>query len=263
MSCSSAGSTVGYAFSANKLDYIEKLYKSINISKGKELFWQVFAKGLLNNCIDTMTEDDDFLDIPMCFPVTYIPLWNIKYHWIKDEYNRKWNKYMIAATNYPFLKILPSYIDGRLAIDGGAVDNIPLFPLLHPAPGMPQEPDFDLIFILHFDARYDYRSEFKTDIPILDVDLSICNDFEKSHYDYSTETIAKRVDKGYEYAVKILTRLFSGDESREFFQNEINKIFLEEHTDRQQNFSLDRMFSFLNYMGKVFRLDNHCQKKLY
>ena len=210
-----------------------------------------------------MVEDDDNLEIPLCFPVCYIPFWDIKYHWVKGVYNRQWNKYMIAATNYPFLKLLPSYLDGRLAIDGGAIDNIPLFPLLHPAKDTPYEKDLDLIFVLHFDARFDYRREFSTDIPVLEVDLSVCNNFEKSHYDYSTATITDRIDKGYAYGVKILTRLFSGDESREFLQEEINKIFLEEHAKRQQNISLDRFFSFLNYIGKVFRLDNHCMKKLY
>lgn len=263
LSCSSAGISVGYAFSANKLDYVESLYKTVNISKGSELLWQVFAKGLLKNYIATLVEDDDMLEIPLCFPVCYIPIWSIKYNWIKGMYNRQWKKYLIAATNYPFLKIIPSIVDGRLAIDGGAIDNIPLFPLLHSSRTTPCEKELDLIFVLHFDARYDYRREFKTDIPVLDLDLSYCNNFSKAHYDYSTATISDRIDKAYNYGIKIASRLFSGDDSKEYLQKTINEIFLEEHTQRQQNFSLDRMFSFLNVAGKIFRNDNHCMKKLY
>ena len=263
LSCSSAGISVGYALSADKLDYIENLYKSVDISKPSELLWQVFAKGLLNDYIETMVDSDDNLEIPLCFPVCYIPFWSIKYYWVSGAYNRQWKKYLIAAINYPFLKIIPSFVDGRLAIDGGAIDNIPLFPLLQNSRPMPREENFDLIFVLHFDARYDYRREFKTDIPVLELDLSYSNNFEKAHYDYSTSTITNKIDKAYRYGEKIALRLFSGDETKEHFQKVINEIFLEEHTARQQNFSLDRMLSFLNVAGKVFRNDKHCIKKLY
>lgn len=263
LSCASAGISVGYAFSADKLDFIEELYKSVDISKPSELLWQVFAKGLLKNYIETMVDCDDTLEIPLCFPVCYVPVWSVKYYWINGRYNREWKKYLIAATNYPFLKILPSFVDGRFAIDGGAIDNIPLFPLLHRSRPLPYEEELDLILVLHFDARYDYRREFKTDIPVLDLDLSFSNNFLKSHYDYSTVTVTDKIEKAYLYGKKIASKLFSGNGSREYLQKVINEIFLEEHTPRQQNFSLDRMFSFLNVVGKTFRNDVHCIKKLY
>lgn len=263
LSCSSAGISVGYAFSTNNLDYIEELYKSVDISKPSELLWQVFAKRLLEKYIETMVDGDDFLEIPLCFPVCYIPFWSVRYYWLNGNYNRQWKKYLIAAINYPFLKIIPSFVDGRLAIDGGAIDNIPLFPLLHRSRPMPYEEEFDLIFVLHFDARYDYRREFKTDIPVLDLDLSYSNNFEKAHYDYSSATISQRIDKAFRYGNKIAEKLFSGDNSKEYFQKAIDEIFLEEHTKRQQNFSVDRMWSFLNVAGKALRNDNHCIKKLY
>lgn len=250
---------MGYAFSANKLDYIESIYKSVDISKPSELLWQVFAKGLLDNYIETMVEGDDKLEIPLCFPVCYVPFWSVRYYWLKGGYNRLWKKYLVAAINYPFLKILPSFVDGRLAIDGGAIDNIPLFPLFQAS----REKEVDLILALHFDARFDYRREFKTDIPVLDLDLSFCNGFEKAHYDYSSQTIARRIGKAYEYGEKICSRLFSGNCTREHFKKAIDEIFLEEHTPRQQNFSLDRMLSFLNVVGKAFRNDSHCIKKLF
>ncbi len=259
LSCSSAGISVGYAFSANKLDYIENLYKRVDISKTGELLWQVFAKGLLEDYIETMVYGDDNLEIPLCFPVCYVPLWSVRYYWIKGEYNRLWKKYLIAAINYPFLKIIPSFVEGRLAIDGGAIDNIPLFPMIKASPQKP----LDAIIALHFDARFDYRREFKTDIPVLDLDLSFCNGFEKSHYDFSAETIARRIDKAFLYGDKIASRLFSGDCTTESLKRTIDEIFLEEHTPRQQNFSIDRMLSFLNVAGKVFRNDGGCIRKLF
>lgn len=263
LSASSGGIFSAYALSADKLDYVEQVYKSIDISKTVELFWQVFAKGLLADCINNLTSDFDKLSIPICFPVCYIPLFSVKYFWLYGNYSRIWERYLKAAVNYPFLKLLPSFLNGRLAIDGGAADNIPVYPLLKQSRPLLNKEELDLIFILHFDARYDYRQNFSTTIPIIDLDLSYCNNFSKTHYDYSSKTITERINKSYEYGNKIVSRILSGDCSEQRIKQKINEIFLEEHTLRQQNFSIDRMFSFLNIAGKTLRNDAHCIKKLY
>lgn len=263
ISASSGGIFTAYALSADKLDYVEQVYKGVDISNTLELFWQVFAKGLLADYINTLTNDIDNLSIPMSFPVCYIPPFSVKYFWIYGNYSRIWERYIKAAINYPFLKLIPSFLNGRFAIDGGAADNIPLYPLLKQSRPLPHNEELDLIFVLHFDARYDYRQNFPTDIPIIDLDLSYCNNFSKAHYDYSRNTITERINKSYEYGDKIVSRLLSGDCSKKQLKQSINEIFLEEHTLRQQNFSIDRLFSFLNVAGKTLRNDTHCIKKLY
>lgn len=263
LSASSGGIFTAYALSANKLDYIERLYRNVDISKKTELFYQVFAKGLLADYINAVSGDNDNLEIPTCFTVCYIPLYSVRYYWIQGNYSRIWERYLKAAVNYPFLKFLPSVIEGRFAIDGGSADNIPLYPLLKRSRPLPEEEELDLVFVLHFDARYDYRKDFKTDVPIVDLDLSICNGFSKAHYDYSRNTISKRIELSYEYGEKIASRMFSEDHTKEEFQKIANEIFVEEHTLRQQNFSLDRLVSFLNVAGKALRNDTRCVKKLY
>ncbi len=209
-----------------------------------------------------MLSPADELTIPMVFPVCYIPLIT-RYYWINGSYNRIWKQYMHAATNYPFLRLVPSSIKGKMAIDGGAVDNIPLFPLLKKETpfGINEEPD--VILVLHFDAQYDYRKTFKTDIPVLDIDVSYCNGFEKSHYNFSGEEISTRLQKAYEYGESVGRRLFSEDKTREQMQAAVNEIFMEEHTARQQTFSIDRLVSILNVISKWFRRDASCMKKLF
>ncbi|MCI9407092.1 MAG: hypothetical protein HFK06_01920 [Clostridia bacterium] len=223
----------------------------------------MFAKGLLSDYIDAMCNDCDNLEIPLCFPVCHIPLFSVRYYWIYRNYSRIWKKYLKAAINYPFLKLIPSFVDGRLAIDGGAADNIPLYPLLKNSRPLADGEELDLVFVLHFDARYDYRREFKTDVPVIDLDLSYCNDFSKAHYDYSKSTTSERIEKACLYGEKILSRIFAGECTKESIQKAINDIFLEEHTLRQQNFSIDRLLSFLNVAGKALRNDAYCVRKLY
>ena len=260
----SMGLLCAYALSTNKLNVFEGIYRNVNIKNKAELLYQVFFKKLLWREINELLSQKDNVDIPLAFPVCYIPLYNVRYFWIHRKYNPLWEQYFRAAINYPFLNILPSVLDHRFAIDGGAADNIPLYPLLKKG-GEYLGPDenFDLILALHFDARYDYRKDFAPDIPILDIDLGICNNFKKNHYDFSTEYVEEMLEKGEIYGEKICKRIFTGDCSKEGLQKTFDEIFLEEHAARQKNISVDRFFSWLNLIGKTLRSDSKCNRRLY
>ncbi len=263
VSGASMGLFCAYALAADKLDVFECAFRRIDISKGPELFYNVFFKNLLRKSIASIAAPSDVLEIPVAFPVCYIPVFSVNYYWIFGKYNACWEKYFRAAVNFPFLCILPAVLEHRLAIDGGTADNIPLYPLLKKSAVDPGGEDFDLIIVLHFDARYDYRAEFDPEVPVLDLDLGICNDFKKNHYDFSSEYVAEMIEKAEKYGERICKRIFSGDLTREALTEKVNGIFLEEHSLRQKNISADRLISMLNAAGKAFRQDKYCNKKLY
>ncbi len=262
-----SGASIGlfsaYALATDKLDMFECAYRRIDISGGAKLFYNVFFKKLLWKYVSSFVSPSDRVTIPLAFPVCYVPIFSVRYYWLLGKYNACWEKYLRAAINFPFLCIIPSFLEHRFAIDGGAADNIPLYPLLKKGSYFLNGEQFDLIIILHFDARYDYRTEFDSDIPILDLDLGICNDFKKNHYDFSSEYVDEMIRKAEAYGDKICERLFSGDCSKETLNQTVNEIFLEEHAIRQKNISVDRLFSMLNAIGKFFRRDKICNKKLY
>ena len=260
----SMGLLCAYALSTDKLDVFEGIYRNINIGNKAELLRQVFFKKILWRQINEFVSLKDEVKIPLAFPVCYVPIYNVRYFWILGKYNPIWEKYFRAAINYPFLNILPSALDHRFAIDGGAADNIPLFPLLKKGGEyLGKGEQFDLILVLHFDARYDYRKEFSPDVPVLDVDLGICNNFKKMHYNFSAEYVDEMLKKGEEYGDKICKRLLTGDVSKEALQQKMDAIFLEEHAARQKNISVDRFFSWLNLIGRVLRHDSNCNRRLY
>lgn len=191
-----------------------------------------------------------------------MPLYSTRYYWIKGEYNRVWKKYMTAGTNFPFLKIFPAILDHRFAIDGGGVDNIPLYPLLRFA-GDDRHETPDLIFVLHFDGRYDYRKTFKTEIPIIDLDLSISNDFDKDHFDYSKTCITERISAAYEYGKKIMARVMANDITKENLKRVADEIFMEEHEQRQQHPSVDMYIGYLNVIARALRSETRCMNILF
>ena len=257
------GLLCAYALVTEKLDTFECIYRNIDIKKKSELLYQVLFKKILWKVIHEFVDFKDEVTIPLAFPVCYVPLYDVRYFWIYGKGNPVWEKYFRAAINYPFLNILPSVLDHRFAIDGGAADNIPLYPLLQKG-GEYLEPgeDFDLIIVLHFDARYDYRKEFSPNVPVLDIDLGICNDFKKNHYDFSAEYVNEMITKAEEYGEHICDFLFTGDVSKRAIQKKVDKIFMEEHAVRQKNVSVDHFFSMLNIIGKALRSDVKCMKKL-
>lgn len=264
LSGASIGLFSAYALSSGKLKICEDIYRNIDIPKKAELFWQVFGKHLLENTVDEFVALGDTVTIPLCFPVCYMPVCSVRYYWVWGEYNPFWKKYLRAAINFPFLRILPTVLHGRFALDGGAADNIPLYPILKKGGEyLKAGEELDLVLVLHFDARYDYRAEFSVKTPVLDLDLSICNQFKKRHYDFSSAYVEEMLQKGEEYGERIAARLLQGDCSREGLQKKVNEIFLEEHTERQRNVSIDRALSLFNYVGKALRSDASCNKKLF
>ncbi len=261
---SSMGMLCGYALAADKMETFEVFFRNIDVKNRHRLLYNVLFKNLVSREMREFVNNKDHVSIPLAFPVCYIPICNVQYYWLSGEYDPIWFRYMIAAINNPILHIFPSFLNKRFAIDGGAADNIPLFPLLaHGRSYLPSEDNFDLIVVMHFDARYDYRSEFSTDIPILELDLSICNDFNKNHYDFSSRFVDEMIVSAERYGDRIFGQLFAGDFSKEYFQKTIDEIFMAEHALRQKNMSADRLVTLLNHIGKYLRKDSDCNKELY
>ncbi len=264
LSGASMGLFTAYALATGKLETLQDIYRQINISNSAELFRQVCLKNLLSRAMNSFFSLEDRVAIPICFPITYIPVLSTRYFWIYDNYNPFWKNYFLAAANFPFVCGTPRILDRRVATDGGAVDNIPLYPLIKLQDEiLPNTPKPDLILVLHFHPRYDYRKEFKTDIPILDLDISIHNNFKKRHFDFSRDYIDEMIASAYEYGARIGKKIFGSPASKNTLIKRVDDIFLSEHKERQWHDSVDGFLTVFNSIGKALRNDRKCCKKLY
>lgn len=264
VSGASMGVFTAYALSAHKLLELQNIYEEINISHSIELFWQVCAKKLMSRAMNSFFKLNDYLRIPVCFPITYIPLLSTKYCWIHGHYNPFWENYFKAAANFPLICGMPKIIDNKLATDGGAVDNIPLYPLIKMKNEfLAPKQDLDLIIVMHFHPRYNFRKEFNTDIPVLDIDVSINNNFKKQHFNFSRDYINEMIYSSREYGHKIAKKIFGTNTSKKGLTKGINDIFLSEHKERQWHDSADGLLTVFNTIGKALRNDRNCNKKLY
>lgn len=254
-----SGSSIGflnaYALSIGKLDYIKELYFSLNCSGKKQLLKKIWTEKYLKMTIEELIRDEEQLRIPLYMSMTAIPIFNARYYKFEHKISQCYKKHVKAAVCYPFLGGFPAIIDGKIAFDGGATDNIPLFPILN-------DPiiknTLDLIMVLHFDSHYNRHKYFKNEqTNILDIDVSYDNNFEKRHFDFSQENIYKMFNSGLRYGDKICKFLFLEEQEKLMFEKikEIEKI---EKEKREKSFSIDTLLQFTNFLGRIFRQSNRC-----
>lgn len=254
VSSSSMGMSCAYALSANKLDKLERLWSEIDIRNGFSTVANLMFGKMLDGKINLLIEQNDSLLFPVYFNICYLPL-KVQYVKLDGKYLDGWRELMCAGMGFPILTGAPIRFNRRLAMDGGAVDNIPLFPLL-------AKERLDLIIVLHFDAFYNPSKEFSQSVlRVLDFDLSYNNRFVKESYDLRQSSIRKMIDSGYEYGKFVCNELFRDgkDCAEDVYRNGL-KLMSKEKTFRQHSPTVDVLFSALNKVGKIFRNDANCIK---
>lgn len=204
ISCSSIGLFGGYAYSAGKLALLEDFWRSLHFDSSVDLMLNIWLRHFLRETISTLVKEDDVLKVPLYAPIVYLPFLHMDYCKLYGRYMKKWTSFIAGAVSYPFLTGL-HFFRGQIAFDGGAMDNIPVFPLLrHEAP--------DLILVLHFEPGWRPRKKYLlADIPVIDFDISISDGIYRKHsFDFYGDTLRARVDTGYRYGKEICGKLFRG-----------------------------------------------------
>lgn len=208
ISCASIGLFSGYALSAGKLGLLCDIWKEIHFDSTVDLACEVWFKRYLKKLMERFLNTEDVLHIPIYAPICYIlPLIRMEYCKLYGQYIRSWSKFMLGAVSYPFLSGGVHLFRGQVTFDGGAMDNIPVFPLLEF-----EKPD--AILILHFESGYRPRRKYLlSGIPIFDYDISISDRYRKHSFDFHSDTLHARMERGYEYGIRITKELFRGGEN--------------------------------------------------
>ncbi len=254
VSGSSIGMTCAYSLSADKLDKLESIWAQTDIRSGYSTVTNLMFGNLLNNKLDLLMDKDDKLLFPVYLNICYLPL-RVQYIKLEGQYSDGWRKLMRAGLGFPVLTGFPTRFNNKFTLDGGAVDNIPLFPLL-------SNEQLDLIIVMHFDAYYNPQKEFQESVlRVLDFDLSINNRFVKESYDLRKVSIQKMLNSGYEYGKNVCKKLFASGTScaEDIYKNGI-EIMSQEKEFREHSPTVDVLFSALNKVGKLFRNDAKCVK---
>ncbi len=207
VSSSSIGMFNSYMFCKDKTDDLISVWKDIHFDSMADMLWALWFKNFLGSTVNKLTSPEDVLNIPMYSPICYLPTFSMRYNKLVGKYNPKWKKFLKGAISYPIFAGPFRTFKGQLAIDGGAMDNIPVFPCLNPTR---EEEKPDVILVLHLLSHYRVRKEFtESGIPIIDYDVSISNKFRKHFFDFHADTIDAMIDRGYEYGTGVCREVFA------------------------------------------------------
>ena len=241
ISSSSIGSINALGFSNNKMDYLENTYKTTNIASIKNLRLNLKNK-IVDDIINYITADGIELSIPLYVSGTCLNDLSTHYFYLDQKTDIEEIRKAINITlTFPFVNGLFKRYNKKFYLDGGATDNIPVYPFKYY--------DVDLLIILHFYPRYTPPVDLiekRQNTTIIDIDVSAHID-NISTYAFTQSNLNVLFEKGYEqgkrfgeevlkeYDIKVIN-----EKSKEYMQKE-----LEVRKNRKNNINAAIFFNKL------------------
>lgn len=247
LSGASMGACNAYGVAANKMDAIKSIWAGFNYPNIFSIWKSIVFHNTIEKTFNKLFDDHDFLDIPVYVSsVSTFPSLTFNYVKLVGPYQLDMRKFMKGAVGFPILTGGPKLYRKRLHTDGGVIDNIPIYPLT--------TLDLDIIFVLHFDPKFELEKRLQlSDKIILEIDLSVCNDYFKKSFDFKQESLCNMQKSAYKYGKVLLDRLFK-DESLDAIKLEAGHIMAEESMQRLKYKALDSWPTRLNRFFSKYRL---------
>ncbi len=249
VSASSVGIINAYALCANKMEEVEKIWRTTNYDNIFKAVGDCWKNHRIRKVLNDLIHEGDELRIPFYATITYLPFWLVgRYYLIEGTYHKKWGKFAKASMGFPIVTGWPKFYKFLPCMDGGACDNIPIYPLV-------KKHNLDLILCIHFDSKYILDKAWRDmDTIIVDLDASLGNDLRKCSFNFSTLVLNKMLDSGYEYGENVCQKLFEhGYGNKEGIRKSAKELYEKEFNERMKEGTIDRLVTTLNYFAQVFR----------
>ena len=208
VSSSSIGAIIAQGYGMGKVEELANLWKNLDTKKhGRFTLAYSGNKDLLKS-VDNILETGHELSFEH-----YVCVWNytkrkveyLPFHTLSRE---KQQKYLHGAVAIPFFSA-GEVIDGNRILDGAFLDNIPAFPLL--------QKDLDYIFCVYFDnCNYQFEND-EFDKKIIKL-YDFPNIKRLELMSFNADSFDKMVQFGYDYAMKIIKKIFVSDDKNEIYK---------------------------------------------
>ncbi len=258
ISGASIGALNAYALAAKKTEVAYDYWMNFHCPNLMILYKRFLINRLLNKTVDALIDDNDYLHCPVYVSgLSVFPTWNFKYYLMKDDYQSDWKKLLSGIIVFPIVAGVPRRFKHRLYVDGGIVDNIPVQPLF-------RQTDIDLIIVMHFDPKYKLDQEYlNSDKIILEIDLSVCNGYIKSTFNFSNDLIKTMYQSAYDYGMALFEKLFqNGLDDKKTIASVAEKHMSEEREIRALYANLDAIPTKLNRVFKRQQKKDNVVKRI-
>ena len=187
--------------------------------------------------------------IPIYVTLCKFPLLSAHYYKIDKETARtRVEKLMDIGLTFPFVNGIIKKIDKKFYLDGGLVDNNPIYPLLHE--------DLDLILLLHCDAHYiPHKAAVYSKKIIIDVDVTLHNKGRNNTFSLKNNELIDMLEGGYEYGVSFYDDIFRNCVSKNELIERVHCFIRSESLSRKRKTSFLTIVNYINYLhwGKNYK----------
>ncbi len=251
MSCASAGIFSGYAYLNGRLDQLQTRLTTNKCKTVLGFSKQVWADRLIEKVATEIVSDEDVLEIDSFVSACRVPMLGESYFNLKEYSAKERAKLFEAGVAFPVLCRGPIEFEHKYYIDGGFLDNIPIYPLYGQ--------HYDLMLILHTDPSYIPSQRIFQDAKVvIDIDTSAYVEKRASSFTVDSKSMLKKVDIGKEYGAMFAQKVLQGLDDLDIETLRKRAFdFMEDDAKRREkkrNLSLEGLATFVNeiYSDLVF-----------
>lgn len=202
LSCSSIGGLNGISLSDDTMDSIEFIYRSTNFQNLSNVRWNLKNR-IIDKILEKIVDENRPLQIPLYITGTCLNTLSTHYFLINEKTTRdELEKAINITLTFPFVNGLFRREYNRFYLDGGATDNIPVFPFY--------VCKMDLLIILHCYPKYLPPAKLiNSGTIVVDIDVSTRCRNNVTTYSFKKKDLNDMFDDGYRYGQEFGERVFA------------------------------------------------------
>ena len=236
VSATSVGTLNAYAFLNERLDILDDLWRDICQDGTRRFVGQISRSSVVQTCIRHICRPEDRMNTDF-----YTTLWDLKnfslyYKNLNCINSALMPLYLKASVAIPvYNKAVP--LNGHEYFDGGAIDNIPVFPLIRR--------DLDFIICIHFDESCYVFENSDFDSKILKIVFPSKNFVRQTAF-FDKKNIDEMLKVGYSHTKDVLDIVFAyGNDNCERIYKAISLLNKKEN-ERSLRITSEIMMSNIN-----------------
>ncbi len=252
ISASSIGALNAFGLSTNNMGYLERLYQTSDYLNLRKLKLSL-KNHLVDSIVDEMLSLNNKIEIP--FYLTGTCMNNLSTHYFYFDSNSDFDelkKVLNLSMAFPVVNGLYKKEFNRIYIDGGATDNIPVFPFL--------AHNEDIIIILHCYASYlPPKMLLEKNHFVIDIDVTTRCRESVSSFALSKKNLTEMYRDGYEYGKEFSRYVFCDNRLEGIKQR--GQYFIRQEAEKR-NKKKPTFFSLVSFLNKIqlsrgFKIDNN------
>lgn len=245
LSSSSIGSINAYAVSCHTIENMLHEYETKDFDSANAL--TAFVRNGLYNDIFSKIESDTMY-IPTYATGTRLINWNTYYFYLNNMSRAEIKNTISLSMSFPIINGPTRSKKGMLFLDGGATDNVPIYPLIYEK--------LDMIIILHCFSHYRPPLDLiDKDTAWIDVDTTLSLPENVTSFSLSKEAFKLMIETGKKDGKEFADYIFE-----DFCKANIKKRchkYTKDHIEERLNKKKDNLMKLVDFLNCLYEIKGY------